>query len=459
MVYDNDAYISWFPQGLAYIAAVLRKHGHQVTIYNQDVYHWPDEHLTDYLNEHPFDLVGIGIIAGYYQYRKLLKLSECINRSVNRPLFVLGGHGPSPEPEFFIKKTGADAIVIGEGERTIIDLVDTFSGERNLSDVDGVAFMDANGKLVVTHPRAKIENIDAVDFPAWDLFPIDHYALLRAYPGLPARHRCLPVLSSRGCIFACSFCYRMDEGFRARSAENILEEIDYLYKTYHITAIEFSDELLMSSEKRTTELCEGFLRYKRKFTWACNGRLNFATPSVLRLMKRAGCVFINYGIESLQQDVLNTMKKGLSVHQIHRGVQATIDADIIPGLNIIFGNRGETTDALDQGVAFLLKYGDSSYMRTIRPVTPYPGSDLYHFAIDNNLLKDAEDFYEHQHVNSDLLSVNFTNLSDEDFHQALLKANCELISNHYDTNREKVIQSARKLYCEQDVAFRGFRHS
>ncbi len=112
VIYDNDSYVSWFPQGLAYIAAVLRKAGHTVLIYNQDVYHYPDKHLTEYLTRNSFDMVGVGVIAGYYQYSKLLKISKAINEVPNRPFYVIGGHGPSPEPEYFLKKTGADWRII-----------------------------------------------------------------------------------------------------------------------------------------------------------------------------------------------------------------------------------------------------------------------------------------------------------------------------------------------------------
>ena len=81
VVYDNDSYIHWFPQGLAYIAAVVRKEGYDVEIYNQDKHHYPDEHLTEHLDKNNFDIIGVSVIAGYYQYRKLLKISDAINRS------------------------------------------------------------------------------------------------------------------------------------------------------------------------------------------------------------------------------------------------------------------------------------------------------------------------------------------------------------------------------------------
>src|SRR3989338_5861516 len=94
VVYDNDSYIHWFPQGLAYIATALRNAGHDVAVYNQDQYHYPESHLTDYLTNNRFDVVCVSIIAGYYQYQKLLKISAAINRVPNRPYFILGGHGP-----------------------------------------------------------------------------------------------------------------------------------------------------------------------------------------------------------------------------------------------------------------------------------------------------------------------------------------------------------------------------
>ena len=105
VVYDNDSYIHWFPQGLAYIAAVLERRGDEVVIYNQDIHHYPDEHLTNFLNTRKFDVIGVSVIAGYYQYRKLLRISEAVNNSSQRPFYIIGGHGPSPEPEYFLKKT------------------------------------------------------------------------------------------------------------------------------------------------------------------------------------------------------------------------------------------------------------------------------------------------------------------------------------------------------------------
>jgi len=457
VVYDNGSHISYFPLGTAYIASACRNSGHEVKIFSQDVYHWPEEYLTSLLDRERFDVVGIGIVGGYYQYAKLLKLSQAIHASKQKPFYVIGGHGPSPEPEYFLKKTGADAIVIGEGEATIVDLLDALNKNNNLSSVQGIAFKE-NGRCVQTPRRSLISDVDDIAFPAWDLFPMDHYALLRA-TNINSSDRYMTVLSGRGCTFQCNFCYRMDPGFRPRSATSIIEEVKRLKTDYQISYVEFTDDLFMSSVKRTIDLCEAFIKAKLNVRWYCEGRLNYAEPDVLKLMKAAGCVFINYGIESLDEKILKVMNKGLTIKLITRGVENTLAAGISPGLNIIFGNIGETPDALRRGVDFLLKYDDHAQFRTIRPVTPYPGSPLYYYAIEKGLLKDCEDFYENKHTNSDLLAVNFTDLSEEEFYQCLLEANTELIKNHFKKKLLVECQRAEKLYLEKDTTFRGFRQT
>jgi len=457
VVYDNDSFISSFPHGLSYIAAVLRNAGHEVEIYSQDVYHWPEDHLQNLLDTQVFDIVGVSVIGGYYQYRKLLKISEAINRAKHRPFYMLGGHGPAPEPEYFMKKTQADVIAIGEGERTVLEILEALENKRSMASVNGIAYND-NGKCVRTSPRSLISNLDEILFPAWDLFPMNHYTMMRQ-PQIKNSERAMPVLSGRGCTFKCNFCYRMDEGLRVRSIENIMEEICILNRNYNVSFVMFSDELLMSSEQRTIDVCEGILKLGFKIRWYCNGRLNYAKPDVLKLMKDAGCVYINYGIESLDQKALNTMKKGLTIKMIHDGIQNTLNYGINPGYNVIVGNIGETRESLRLGVEFLLKYDNHSELRTIRPVTPYPGAPLYYHAIKNGLLKDCEDFYENKHVNSNMMAINFTDMTDDEFHKALCEANTTLLKAYFEYVRTKAIEAARRLYMEKDVTFRGFRQT
>ena len=456
VVPDNGSCISYFPLGIGYIAAVLRNAGHHVVIYNKDVYHYTAEHLTKFLDEHDFDLVGSGTCGGYRQYREMKSIARAVNAAKNKPVFVVGGHLVTPEPRYFLDLLKADYIVLGEGEETMRELCDCLQQKLSVREVKGLAYYDDRGTSVHTGSREEIADLDALPYPAWDLFPMDHYTLIRD-PNIMDHERFMVMYSGRGCLFHCNFCYRMEKGLRIRSADNVIEEMRALKETYNVSYIGFYDELLVNSVDRVTEFCEKLIDAKLNMHWNCNGRLNFAKLDMLKLMKRAGCVFINYGIESLDEQALKNMNKNLTVKQITTGIENTLEAGISPGFNIIWGNIGEDVHSLQLGVDFLLKYDDHSQRRTIRPVTPYPGCPLYYYAIEKGLLKGVEDFYEHKHVNSDLLAVNFTDLTDEEFYAALLKANETLLRNYYDTQKEQVIAMEHDLYTKKNADFKGFR--
>jgi len=213
----------------------------------------------------------------------------------------------------------------------------------------------------------------------------------------------------------------------------------------------------MSSRKRTLELCQAFIDAEINVHWLCNGRLNFADMDVLEKMKEAGCVFVNYGIESLDDPTLEVMHKHLTREIIVRGIENTLKVGISPGFNIIYGNINEPINAIDDAVEFLLKYDDHSQLRTIRPVTPYPGSELFDYAIEHGLLKDTADFYENKHINSDLIAVNFTKYSDDEVHQKLYEANMRLIKRYLEVQAEGYEKICKDLYYKKNEAFRGFR--
>ncbi len=459
IAYDNESFLTWFPQGLAYLAASCIENGHDVEIYQQDVYHWPESHLTSKLDNEAFDIVLISLIGGYYQHDKLMKISDAINSSTNRNKlkYLIGGHGPASDPEYYLKKTGAEFCGIGEGELTIIELLDAIKSKSELNKVNGIAYFDGDN-VKITERRDLISNIDDIPMPAWHLFNMDYYSLLRL-PGISNNERSFPILSGRGCTFECNFCFRLDKGFRPRSAKSILEEIKILIDKYNISYFAFSDELFMSSIERTIEICDAFIESGLKFKWDCNGRLNYAKPDVLNKMKLAGCVFINYGIESLDNNTLKIMNKALTFDIIEAGIKNTLQANISPGLNIIYGNINEPLEAIDSAVEFLLKYDDHAQLRTIRPVTPYPGSPLFEYALQNNLLNGTEDFYTNKHKNSDLLSVNFTKYKDEEIYEKLNWANKILISRHIEIQKENMMTLCDDLYLNKNDKFRGFRQT
>jgi radical SAM superfamily enzyme YgiQ (UPF0313 family) len=249
----------------------------------------------------------------------------------------------------------------------------------------------------------------------------------------------------------------MRSGFHERQVEAIMEEVTYLHNQLQINHFQFSDELLMSSRERTEAICQSILRLPFKMKWDCNGRLNFAAKDTLNLMKRSGCEYINYGIESLNQDLLNKMHKGLTLDQIRIGVENTKAAALSPGINLIWGFPGDTVENLELAAAFIKEHDPCHELRTIRPVTPYPGCELYNMAIEKGLLEGPEDFYENKHVNSDLVSVNFTDIPIEEMHKALYRVNRDLYVNYQVKRANRIDAHMQRLYFQDGTDFRGYR--
>ncbi len=435
--YDNGSHIPFFPMNLFYLAGALKEAKHNVGCWFQDVHHGSEESLTKLLDENPIDIVGLGFCAGYYQYGKAKKISKAINQSKRRKEinYCLGGHGPAGSPEYFLGKMEADTIVNGDGEKALVGV-----GNKN------------NKGILFGEPCTK----DEAPIGVYEEFPLDIYRLIR-WPTAKRTDFCFPILSSRGCKWHCSFCFRMREGFWERSIEAIIEEIKWLHHHVGINHFQFADELLMSSERRTEKICEAILALDFKIKWDCSGRLNFATLPLLTLMKKSGTQYVNYGIESLNQTILNQMGKGLTTSQIYTGVEATLEAGLSPGLNLLWGFPENTETDLKEEVEFLKKYDPCHELRTIRPVTAYPGCRLFAKGLEAGLVKNVEDFYENLHKNSDLISVNFMDIPIRDAHCMLNEANRALIENYYNKKKNNLWYDISKLYITGDTKFRGFR--
>ncbi len=426
IIYPNGSHLAWFPQGAAHVAAWIDSDDGESVIYDMTANHFNCGDLKRYLDRMgcTFDMVGLGGCAGYWQHQQMVEISEAVNTSKHRGRFkyVLGGHGPAADPDYFKKKMGADDVVVGDYEP------------------EG------------TH-------IDAIPTPPYVKFDMSYYRLVR-FPGAESCDFVAPLLTSRGCPFKCNFCYRMVDGVRLRSVDGIMEELAYLQAEHGINYIYFWDELTMVGPQRTEELCRAFIKHRPRFKWACNGRLNYAKPDLLGLMREAGCVFINYGIEALDDETLTSMSKNLTVGQIGRGVEATLAEGISPGLNIMWGNPLDSKATLRKAVDFLVKHDDGAQLRTIRPVTPYPGSALFDTAVKEGRIKDVADFYERAHTNSDLCTAGaqWTGLPDDEFHACLLDANTELLANYHEKKRQAETEQFKRLY-SGDASFRGLRQT
>lgn len=457
-VYQDD---NEFPLGVAYIAAALQGAGVDVSVYCQDVFHTTDEHLMEKIREESYDLIGVGFLAARF-VKTVLPLCKAINKVKGDAWLVLGGHGPSPIPDYVLRATQADVVVVGEGELTMVDLVNCKAENGDLVAVQGIAYRLRDD--VFQNPRrAPLIDLDRLPMPAWELFPMETYTTCLVYPGQTAGERSLGMMSARGCSDRCSFCYRLEKGLRLREVDNVVEEIELLHSRYGVNYIIFEDELFVFRKKRLFEFEDALDKKGLSISFSCNARVDRLDREMAQCLKRIGCKKVNVGFEAMNQRVLDGMHKRTTVEQNVAFAELACEEGLNMGLNVMWGNPHDDVGTLRSVVDFLKKYNAYEEVRTIRPVTPYPGSPLFYSAMEKGLLKDEEDFFV-RFKNSDLMTVNFTDLPDDEYYDVLFEANKELISDHFrhvasgDGEEQRLIEAFRNLYFRGDYEFSGARH-
>lgn len=457
-LYQED---NQFPLGIGYMTAMLKRKNVDVDVYCQDVFHHTNEELAELLKRNEYGLICVGFMAARFQ-ETIIDLCSVINTYKKDAWLVLGGHGPSPIPEYVLKKTNADIVVIGEGEKTIVELLEHKLNGLDCNDMKGIAFRESEN-ILINERRKPIKNLDSIPFPEWSLFPMDIYSTCLQIFGMDRTDKAFPIITSRGCVNKCNFCYRMEKGIRFRSVKNVVDEMKYLNENYAINYFVMDDELFVSKKERVYEFKHLLEQNDLKIKYSCNARVDIFDEEIVDALKESGCKFVNFGMESSDQNVLNLMNKNTTVEQNIKAADITKKAGIGVGLNFIWGNIGDTEESLKNNVRLIKKYNTYNQLRTIRPVTPYPGCDLYYEAINRGLLAGPDDFFN-KFKNSDLLTVNFTDISDDKFYKLLFEANKELILDHYDHTTKnmgdanKLINDFFSLYFEGCTQFRGARH-
>ena len=454
---DND-----FPLGIGYLAAVLKKAGAEVKVCCQDIFHYSNEEMTEkYLKNEAYDLIGVGFLAARFK-ETVVGLCETINKYKKDAWLILGGHGPSAIPEYVLEKTGADVVAIGEAEETIVDLLKCKLENGDPSKIKGIAYL-RGGDFLETQRRKPTIKLDEIPFPEWSAFPMEKYTTCLKLFRAEDNDKTLGMLTSRGCVNRCNFCYRMEQGIRLRNTENVIEEIKTLKEKYGVTYFNIQDELFNFPKKRIFDFYEALRKNNLKIKFYCQARVDVFDEEAAVCLKESGCQFLNFGMESSDQNVLNLMRKNTTVEQNIKAAEIARKTGIGLGLNFIWGNKGDTEESLQKNVELIKTYNTYDQLRTIRPITPYPGCELYYEAIERGLLRGPEDFFN-KFKNSDLLTVNFTNIPEDKFYKLLFEANKNLIIDHYNhttKNMEEannLINNFYNLYFKGETKFRGARH-
>ena len=379
------------PLGLAYLAAMLEKEGHEVDIIDAQALKLSISQIKKEIEERQPDLLGVtSVTPTIYEALELIK----ITKSVSPYTFtVLGG----PHVSFLPIKTleecpQLDAVCIGEGEETVVDLAKTVECGGNLSNVRGIAYRSEGG-IVKNPPRPLISDLDSLPFPARHLLPMNKYTILGKKSVIGH------LMTSRGCPFNCIFCSSsllFGKKFRGRSPENVVDEMEHVISEYKARTIEFADDEFTLNRKRVEGICYEIRKRGLDVFWACSSRVDTISKDLLKKMKRAGCFLIYYGIESGSQRILNFIRKGITIDKVIRAIKWTKEVGIKTLGSFIIGFPGETEEDIKKTISLAKKLRLDYAQFAI--ATPYPGTELYDLAKREGMLE-TEDWSQYTAAN------------------------------------------------------------
>ncbi|MDD3579715.1 MAG: radical SAM protein [Desulfobacca sp.] len=367
------------PLGLAYIAAVLQQAGYQVKIKDAYAERMSWEALASYLKAEQPDILGLSSVT--HTIEATAKAMSLARPHVNA-IIVGGPHISAWGNQIFQQYPEIDLGVVGEGEETIVELVAALAAGRSPAGIPGVI-----GKDFVGPPRPLIRDLNGLPFPARGLLPLDsyHYALSK-------KRRFTTLFTSRGCPYHCIFCDKSIFGsrWRARSASNILAEIDELVQRFHITSLIIYDDLFTLNNDRVKAVCEGILQRGYQLDWKCESRVNLVDLETLKLMKRAGCSLVAYGVESGNQHGLDYLNKKITVEQIRRAFALTHQVGLETMAYFILGLPVESYADELRTIEFA-KEIDPTYVQ-FSTLSPYYGTRLYEEAQERKWYTEVETF-------------------------------------------------------------------
>jgi len=363
------------PLGLAYLASVLRDE-HEVKIIDSSILNYNMENVKRELRDFYPDIVGItsvtpSIPQAYHVAKMAKEVRDNCTVLIGGPHVTFLPHQTLKECEYI------DIVVKGEGEETVQELTKAIESDE-LEKVGGITFRKGS-QIISNEPRPFIKDIDKIPFPSRDLLPMDKYQFYgKNYTAM---------LTSRGCPFGCSFCAssRLFGGhWRGRSPENVLEEIETVYEDYKLRNIEFVDDTFTLDMNRAEKICNGIMDHGWDISWGASSRVDTIRKSLIEKMRRAGCWVLFLGIESGCQKILDAVGKRITIEQARKAIKIVKDAEIQVLGSFIVGFPSDTAETIKETIKFAkslnLDYAEFSIL------TPYPGTPIYDYAKENNLL-------------------------------------------------------------------------
>lgn len=383
----RDVAPSTFPHlGVAYLISVLKNNNIDVKLYD-DGWGYARSELFKLIDEFKPDLIGITIftLSSPFAY----EIIGDIKSHVDIPV-VIGGVHVSTIKKKILEEAVADFAIKYEGEFPLLELMDELKKNNpQFAKIKNLIWRQ-NGNIIENSDRPLIDNLDTLPFPDFDLFDIK--------PHFAYKTKILPMVTTRGCPFSCNFCsvhLYMGKNFRARSPQNVIAEIRYQYDR-GFRQFDINDDCFTVDKNRAEEILDLIIGSKLniKFRFASGLRADTVNSKLLKKIKDAGGVYISYGCEAGNPEILKNIKKGVTLDEVRNAVKWTKEAGILEcSVNFIIGHKGETFETAMDSIRFA-KSLPSDYVNFYNLV-PYPGTEAYEWAKEHgHFLVDTKHYLE-----------------------------------------------------------------
>lgn len=382
---DFDESLAWDkppvpPLGLMYLDSAIRKEfekHYNIKIVDMNLNRMSAKELRQVVSEFSPDILGCSTCSN--EDKCMHEVANMIKEFKKDCKVIVGGPHATIYYDDILKNRNIDVAIIGEGERTIIELLRAFEDKVDISRIPGIAFPQ-DGRIVFTGPPLPIRDLDNLPFPAWDSIDIDTYSRKNAIPmtGVLASKRYMSIFTSRGCPYGCIYCHSIfGKEFRKRSAENVFQEIKELHDKYGIDEIQIFDDIFNLDILRAKKICDLIINSKIKIKLAFPNALrgDIMDEDLILKLKQAGTYFIVYALETASPRLQKLINKNINIERLKEAINFSSRLGMITGCCFMLGFPTETMEEIRQTIEFACN--SNLHMATFFIVTVQKGTGLF----------------------------------------------------------------------------------
>jgi radical SAM superfamily enzyme YgiQ (UPF0313 family) len=407
------------PLGIMYIASYLRAtRKDSIKILDTRISKDPFGQIQKNIREFMPQIIGISAIT--LEAQMLHKIASYIKSNTSNVMIIAGGPHATIFPEDVLKNAAIDIAVIGEGEETFKELMDVIDQKGDLRNVDGIVFKQ-NGNIIKTRKRRYIQDLDRIPYPAYDLINIEEYA---KHPGAGSSglRLYMTILTSRGCPFKCTYCHKLSGfEFRARTPENIINEIKMLIEQYNIFNFEIIDDIANFNVHRFKyflSLLKEKVKSKIFLSFPGGLRGDLLDEETIALMKEVGTVELSLAIETASQRLQKLIKKNLNIDKVKKIIDFAVDKGIYVRGAFMLGFPTETKEEIKATINLACK--SKLHEAHFFAVNPFGGTELSKQIL--SLKKDLPQDIQYNELDFHALLYNATQVSDSTFKRLYIYA-------------------------------------